>query len=108
MNNQLDQIAKAIEKADKIVLFHHIRPDGDSISCSYGMLKNLQNKFPKKTIKWVADQEYIEDNLKFLNIDFSKDLASSEEIDSSWMGIIGDNAVLERTYGFEIFSKNRI
>jgi nanoRNase/pAp phosphatase (c-di-AMP/oligoRNAs hydrolase) len=44
-------IAKKIKESKKIVLFHHIMADGDSISCSYGLLKSLKSKFPKKIIK---------------------------------------------------------
>ncbi len=97
-------IAKKIKESKKIVLFHHIMADGDSISCSYGLLKSLKSKFPKKIIKWVAEIDFLKERFKFLNIDF-KDVISGKEIDKTWTGIIGDNAILERIYGSEFFQK---
>ena len=100
----IQNIARAIKQSDKIVLFHHVRADGDTVSCSYGLLKALQSKFPEKTIKWVADQEYLSTNFGYLNIDFENAIDGSE-VDHSWTAIMGDSAVKARIHGWEVYKK---
>ena len=96
------QIAKQLKKSKKIVFFHHVKPDGDSLSSSYALLKAMQNTFKDKEIKWVANKEYIKNRFSYLNIDF-KDVISGKEIDKTWTVVIGDNAVLDRIYGSEYY-----
>ncbi|RTZ68772.1 MAG: hypothetical protein DSZ21_01130 [Tenericutes bacterium] len=55
----IDKIISLIEQNDKIAIFHHKRPDGDSISSSYGLLLALQKKYPNKKIVYLADEEYL-------------------------------------------------
>ena len=101
-NQKLKEILKLIKKSDKIAFFHHVSPDGDSLSCSYGLMKALQQKFPNKTIKWIADQASIKKTFSYIISDFSD---SIESIDKTWTAIIGDTSVLERIYKFEEFLK---
>ena len=100
----IQNIANAIKQSDKIVLFHHVRADGDTVSCSYGLLKALQSKFPEKTIKWVADQKYLSTNFWYLNIDFN-DAIDGSEVDESWTSIMGDSAVKARINGWDVYKK---
>ncbi len=95
-------IAKIIKKSDRIVLFHHLKPDGDSLSSSYGLMKAIQAKYPKKEVKWVADIEFIKNNFNFLINDFSDVI---EKVDHTYTAIVGDNAVKERIFGFEEYEK---
>ena len=99
---QAKKIAKLIKKSNKIVFFHHVKPDGDSLSCSYGLMKAIQKKYPEKEVKWYADIDFIKTNFNFLISDF-KDVI--KKLDSSWTAIIGDNAVSERVFGFKEFKK---
>lgn len=55
----LKQIVKEIKKANKIALFHHVHPDGDSISSSYGLLLAIKSKHPNKEVVFVADKKEI-------------------------------------------------
>ncbi len=96
------QIANEIIKNDKIALFHHIKPDGDSISSSYGLLLALKDEFPKKEIVWVANKEYLLENYKFLDFDHS---VIVESIDDSYLTIVGDTSVSSRTYKVEEYLK---
>ncbi|NQZ65856.1 MAG: bifunctional oligoribonuclease/PAP phosphatase NrnA [Mycoplasmatales bacterium] len=96
------EIAKIIKKSEKIVLFHHVNPDGDSLSSSYGLMKAIQAKFPNKEVKWVANVDYIKKNFSFLINDFSDVI---EEVDNSYTAIIGDNAIKERIYDYEKYEK---
>ena len=93
-------IAKELKKADKIVFFHHIRPDGDAISSSYALMKAMQSKYPNKIIKWVPDEEYLNERFPYLNLDFKSKI---DKIDQSWLAVIGDNAILDRIYNYELF-----
>lgn len=105
MKKEIKKIVKLIKKSNKIALFHHVGPDGDTLSSSYGLMKALQLKFPNKEIKWLADKESIEKRFSFIVNDFNDTI---ESIDSSWTVIIGDNAVKERIYGEEEFMKGGI
>lgn len=98
------QIADALKESNKIVLFHHVKPDGDSLSSSYALLRAMKDTFPDKEIKWVANVEFIKKRFPYLDITFDE-VTNGDEIDSSWTSVIGDNAVLERIYGNEIYVK---
>lgn len=105
MNNEkIIEIKNKLVESDKIVFFHHVKPDGDSLSSSYALVEGMKSKFPEKTIKWVANVEFIKERFPFLNISF-EDVISGEEVDETWTSIVGDNAVLERIYGNEIYQK---
>ena len=98
----ITQIVKAIKKANKIALFHHVGPDGDTLSSSYGLMKALQAKFPNKEIKWLADTKSYKRRFGYIVKDF-KDVI--ETIDESWLAIIGDNTVKDRIYKSEEYIK---
>ena len=96
------KIANLIKESKKIVLFHHVMPDGDSISSSYGLLLSLKKKFPNKEIKWVADVENIKRRFSLLNISFEDVI---EAVDESYLAIIGDTSVASRVYGYDQYVK---
>ncbi|MCK5866941.1 MAG: bifunctional oligoribonuclease/PAP phosphatase NrnA [Mycoplasmataceae bacterium] len=96
------KIANLIKSHDKIVLFHHIMPDGDSLSSSYGMLLSLKKKFPNKEIKWVADTNNIKKRFSFLNITFEDVI---KNVDESYLAIVGDTSVASRVYGYDQYEK---
>lgn len=98
----LKQIIKEIKKAEKIALFHHIHPDGDSISCSYGLALALKKKFPNKEIVFVADKNEIIKS--FPEWELKSDFMVTK-IDSSFLAIIGDAAVSKRIAYYEEFDK---
>lgn len=82
-------IVEKIKAANKIAIFHHNNIDGDSWSCSYGLLLALKARFPEKHIVWVADEEDLKQNFPWL--DYDKNVVVSD-IDSSYIAIIGDTA----------------
>ncbi|MDI4567574.1 MAG: hypothetical protein E7Y34_00600 [Mycoplasma sp.] len=102
MNEKLLQIKNLIEKNEKIALFSHIRPDGDSLSSSYGLALSLKNKYPEKIIKVCASYDEFVTFCRFT--DFDKEMFI-EEIDSSWLVIIGDCAVSKNIRYFEQYKK---
>ena len=44
------QILEKIKKYDRIMLFRHVRPDGDCMGATKGMKRILQLSFPQKQI----------------------------------------------------------
>ncbi len=105
MKQVIKKIILQIEKADKIAFFHHVDPDGDSLSCSWALVKALKKQYPKKTIKWVADLKYIKKRFSYLKID-QNDIVS--DIDSNWLTIIGDTSVKSRIYNYHVFEKGQV
>lgn len=84
-----NQIVEKIKEAKKLAIFHHNNIDGDSWSCSYGLLLALKLRFPEKEIVWVADEEDLKHNFPWLSYDSSVVVT---EIDASYTAIIGDTA----------------
>lgn len=107
INNTVKSIIKYIKKTPKIAIFHHINPDGDSISCSYGLLLALKIKFPNKKIVLVGNKKAIQNSFPFLKINFDFFL---ENIDESYLAIIGDTSVSNRIENYAQFqlAKNKI
>ena len=97
-----EKIARMIEENDKIVLFHHLLPDGDSLSSSYSLLKAIQSKYPNKTVKWIADKEYIQRRFPYLGITFEDTIT---EVDETWLSIVGDVSNQARIFGGDQYVK---
>ncbi|MCP4336810.1 MAG: bifunctional oligoribonuclease/PAP phosphatase NrnA [Mycoplasma sp.] len=98
----LRKILNLILESEKIALFHHINPDGDTLSSSYGLALALKKRFPSKEIKVVGNYEELSSNLPFSNI---KSALFTEEIDENWLAIVGDTSNLERIEKKEMFLK---
>lgn len=49
-------VFEKIEKADSIVIFGHVNPDGDCVGSVFGLKKELQYLFPKKKIYGVGSR----------------------------------------------------
>ena len=96
------KISNLIKESKKIVLFHHVMPDGDSLSSSYGMLLSLKKEFPDKEIKWIADIDSIKKRFSFLNISFEDVI---ESVDESYLAIVGDTSVASRVYVYDQYDK---
>ena len=97
-----NDIRKVIEKNNKIALFMHINPDGDSISSSYGLGLAIKEKYPNKEVVICADYEYLTKYFKFLKLDKNMFV---ESIDDTYLGIIGDVSQKHRIIKYEELSK---
>ncbi|MBG0730514.1 bifunctional oligoribonuclease/PAP phosphatase NrnA [Mycoplasma sp. 'Moose RK'] len=53
----ISDIAKVIEKYDSIVIFHHIRPDGDCIGAQLGLKTLILDNFPNKQVFAIGDHK---------------------------------------------------
>jgi len=100
----IDKIISLIEQNDKIAIFHHKRPDGDSISSSYGLLLALQKKYPNKKIVYLADEEYLGKYFSWFDFDKSSFVT---EIDNSYLTIIGDVSIIDRIQYSDEFKKGK-
>lgn len=98
----LNKITKEIKKANKIALFHHVNPDGDSISSSYGLLLAIKSKFPNKQVVLVANRLEIAKLFPDWDIDPQHMITS---IANSFITIVGDTALKSRVAHYEEYEK---
>ncbi|WP_036464954.1 DHH family phosphoesterase [Mycoplasmopsis sturni] len=67
------QIArKAIEEHDTIVVFHHIRPDGDCLGSQHGLVELIKTNYPDKKVYAVGDNVGVLDFMTYNFTDESK------------------------------------
>lgn len=81
----LKEVSCLIEKYDSIVIFHHIRPDGDCLGSQFGLKELLNINFPNKKVYAIGDTK---GSFKFLNLEH--DAMPSPEILSKSLAIIVD------------------
>lgn len=89
----INQIIEKIKEYNKITIFNHSNIDGDSWSCSYGLLLALKKKFPNKQIVWFADEEDLAKNFGWLHYDKS---IVTNEVTSDSLVIIGDTCSISK------------
>lgn len=75
-----DEIISAIEKHDSIVVFHHIRPDGDCLGSQFGLANLIKLNLENKKVYVVGDSKNSFDFLNLQhddisNVDFQNALA---------------------------------
>ncbi|WKX02468.1 DHH family phosphoesterase [Candidatus Mycoplasma mahonii] len=102
--NYKKEIFNKIKENNKIALFQHIQPDGDSISSSIGLGMAIKEAYPKKEVVVVADYEYLKENFKFL--EFDKKMFKTE-VDDSYLGIVGDVSVSARILNIDQLLKTK-
>lgn len=105
MNKYTKEIKELIEKHNKIAIFHHTLPDGDSMSSSYALLRAIQQTYPDKEVVWLADKEYIKKRFWYLDFNDFKDTVDT--LDDSYLTIVGDVSGKDRIYKYEEFAKGK-
>ncbi|WP_036452606.1 DHH family phosphoesterase [Mycoplasma buteonis] len=70
----------AIEKYDSIVIFHHIRPDGDCLGSQAGLAELIRTNYPEKKVYTVGNNMHVFDFMEYTftpydQIDFNNSLA---------------------------------
>ncbi len=98
-------IIKALKEANKIAFFHHINPDGDTLSSSYGLAKVFKKAFPDKEIAWVINREAIVSRFPWIVLDES---LIKDSIDETWVSVIGDTSAFNRIDRNDEFEKGKI
>ena len=88
--NLFKQIENKIKQYDNIVIYHHIRPDGDCLGSQFGMKNLILENFPNKKVYAIGDSK---DSYPFL--DFTMDHVELKPMPSS-LAIIVDANFKER------------
>ena len=102
MNKNVETIISKIKEHDKIAFFHHNNIDGDSFSCSYGLLLAVKKAFPNKKLVWVCDEEEMRINFPWLAYDKS---VVAKEIDNTYLAIIGDTSSINKVVNYDQLEK---
>lgn len=84
-------ILQKIKEYDRIILFRHIRPDGDAVGSTKGLREILRLTYPEKEI-YVINSDY-SDYMKFLG---DEDEPISDELYADALGIALDTATIDR------------
>lgn len=88
MNTQVKKnILEKIKKYDRVLIFRHVRPDGDCVGATKGLKEILKLSFPEKQVYLIAQD--IPQYLEFMGEDDS-DIA--EELYRDALGIVLDTA----------------
>ena len=83
-------IEKKIKQYKNIIIFHHIRPDGDCLGSQFGLKNLLKENFPNKNIYTIGDSKG-----SFPFLEFKMDDLKNEKIENS-LAIIVDANYKER------------
>ena len=97
------EFVKQIKEHDSIIIFHHIRPDGDCLGSQQGLRKWIENKFPNKKVYTLGSNENL---FEFLNFKF--DDIPNEDILKNSLGIVVDGNYLNRIIHNDIILENKI
>ncbi|MGX9364157.1 DHH family phosphoesterase [Mycoplasma sp. 527] len=94
------KIEDKIKKYQNIVIFHHIRPDGDCLGSQFGMKHLIQENFPNKNVYTIGDSKGI-----YSYLDFSMDKLEFKKLENS-LAIIVDANFKERLECREYLDNN--
>ncbi|WLP85651.1 DHH family phosphoesterase [Mycoplasma seminis] len=97
----LELVTKELYKYDSIVIFHHIRPDGDCLGSQFGLKELIQTNFPNKKVYAIGDAK---GSFEFLDI--KMDEIPSDEILANSLGVVVDANFKERIECREVLDKN--
>ena len=97
------EFIKEIKNHDYIIIFHHIRPDGDCLGSQQGLKKWLEFKFPNKKIYALGSNEGL---FNFLNWEFN-DVPSNDILKKS-VGIVVDANYSNRIICNQIILENKL
>lgn len=99
----IKQFNKEIKNHDHIVIFHHIRPDGDCLGSQHGLKTWIKNKYPEKQVYAIGDNEGL---FEYLNFEF--DPIPNVEILNQALGIVVDANYSNRIKHNEIILENKL
>lgn len=92
---------KLIEKYDSIVIFHHVRPDGDCLGSQFGLKQLINDNYPTKKVYAIGNNF---GTLDFMNFEF--DSIPTDDILKKSLGIIVDANFKERIQERQVLDKN--
>lgn len=94
------KIEERIKAHKNIVIYHHIRPDGDCLGSQFGMKNLIKVNFPDKTVYTIGDSKGI-----YSFLEFKMDKLLLEKLDDS-LAIIVDANFKERLECREYLDNN--
>lgn len=94
------KIEERIKAHKNIVIYHHIRPDGDCLGSQFGMKNLIKVNFPDKTVCTIGDSQGI-----YSFLEFKMDKLPLEKLDDS-LAIIVDANFKERLECREYLDNN--
>ena len=87
----MKQVLDKIKEYDRIILFRHIRPDGDAVGSTKGLREILKLTYPQKEIYLLNDD--FSDYLSFLG---GEDAPIDDSLYKDALGIVVDTANMDR------------
>ena len=84
-------ILEKIKEYNRIIIFRHLRPDGDAVGSTKGFQALLKLNFPEKEI-YLQNSDYC-DYMKFLG---AEDEPIADELYADALGIVIDTATVDR------------
>ncbi|QDF65069.1 DHH family phosphoesterase [Mycoplasma nasistruthionis] len=97
----LQLVTEQLLKHDSIVIFHHIRPDGDCLGSQFGLKELLETNFPNKKVYAIGDAK---GSFKFL--DLVMDQVPSDEVLKESLAVVVDANFKERIELREVLDKD--
>ncbi|QNM93480.1 bifunctional oligoribonuclease/PAP phosphatase NrnA [Mycoplasma sp. Pen4] len=97
----LKLVTDELLKYDSIVIFHHIRPDGDCLGSQFGLAELLRTNFPNKKVYTIGDSKG-----SFSFLDLKMDEIPGDEVLKNSLGVIVDANFKERIECREVLDKN--
>ena len=88
---QMSAVLDKIKQYDKIVIFRHMRPDGDAVGSTLVLCEVLRASYPQKDVR-VLNSDYA-DYVAFLG---QEDEPQPDDFFTDALGIVLDTATLER------------
>ena len=84
---KMEAILEKIQGADKIMIFRHIRNDGDCVGASKGLKRIIQLTWPEKEVHLIDH-----DTAKYLEFMGPEDPEVPDEVYAASLGIVVDTA----------------
>ncbi|MEA4276311.1 bifunctional oligoribonuclease/PAP phosphatase NrnA [Mycoplasma sp. 21DD0573] len=97
----LKLVTEQLEKYDNIVIFHHIRPDGDCLGSQFGLKELLETNFPNKKVYAIGDSKG-----SFSFLDIKMDEIPSDEFLKTALGVVVDANFKDRIEYREVLDKD--
>lgn len=96
------KILELIQQFDSIVIFHHIRPDGDCLGSQFGLKELIKINFPNKKVFAVGDAKK---SFNFLHLEH--DTIPSKDVLEDSLAVVVDANFKERIEFANLFNENK-
>ncbi|VEU59628.1 DHH family phosphoesterase [Mesomycoplasma neurolyticum] len=98
----IQQVTEEILNHNNIVIFHHIRPDGDCLGAQFGLKELIQNNFPDKKVLAIGDKQNL-----FTFLDIEHDKIPNDDFLKNALAIIVDANFKDRIENRYLLDENK-